>query len=687
MIPSFTQRAPSGVIENDRHAHITEDQRETMKHAAEEARKRREEEERVIEEGKARARAKADELARKAEEANRAKETVATSKEPAAKEVEQTTTNVEDSTSTSSKSSSSAAVKSSRDPGDQRHIKVLTESEKREARALWRALPERLMAEHAENRARNIEEYKKAEQERQARKAAAVAQSIPLEINKEGNTKSTEHANEPKTAVAAEVPNNSEPQKETESTDPMPSGSNTPVPLTNPQSDETACTRNVNDERPTSPQLSTSLSPPQATRDESEDQGVKADLTADVAQTSQSHGQMDKPAPKERTRNGKVGRERSHADSAASWRKTEFKSEGLPESKTAAAPSNGTIKMHNTQGRVKDGQAPGKSEKIERDSYPAKLKGVNGSRKISQITKIHARLALNAAGNTALGNSHEPPVTASTPHAMTNRLAESPTVKEKGIKRQSLLNATTPIFPSMVESAAKKRGSMSFMVESEVKEPATEQKPLAQPLEESAPSSEDIQPAVMPQWEDSKALSHLEQSQGKDGSVDDGAKRAWESASVTSITSKQEDVHHPGLAQGVAMPGMILVNGTGPGVPNPMSPQPMWNGSIAVDSTSQAGTTITPPYPMMMPFYPQGFPVGAHRMIYMYPGGPIPGHLAQFPGGVVPAHGSMPHTSRDVHAGPAATLGSPEMTNASGDMTLDGTLGNPASVANSTALI
>ncbi|KAK3820272.1 MAG: hypothetical protein J3Q66DRAFT_387196 [Benniella sp.] len=680
--PSFNHFSPPGAIEYDRPPN-TEEQSEIMKSGVEAARRRREEEERERQESAARARAKADELARKADE-KRALEAAAVAAAAAAAAAEATakesaTTEEEEvqpyyvvgSTSAPSKSSPPVVAKPSQDPVDQQH-KPLTESERKEGMAKWRAYPEKLMAETAEKQKRNIQDYR----ERQALKAlSSPSPSQATSITE--SSKSSETAKEAK-LVAAQSPNSTENQKAVETT-----GSNTPLTVNQP-------TRDNKDERGSSETPVTIVS--SSTQSLLGEKTLKADRTADVAndavlksedkshghqestaapgaQANQPHAQADKPAPKER-RNGKAGRaERGNADTAVSWRKAETKSETSSEPKTAATPTSGA-NSDTAHGHVKKAQV----EKAGQRLYPAKLKGVNGVPTISQITKIHARLALNAAGSTVLEKSNE----IDTPGAITNKATDTLMVKEKGVKRHSLLNASTPIiFPSVVESAAKKRGSMNFMVESEGTDSSTEQKAQTQSHAEPA--------TVISPSEDSKTPLPQEQSQESIASVDDSAKRAWESASVATsdvhaetITSKQDDGHHPGHQGMPVGPGVFMVNGGAPGVVGTMTPQPMWNGPINVDSTSQAGATMTPPYHMMMPFFPQGYPVNAPPMIYMYPRGPI-AHMGQYPGGVVPAHGSMPHASRDGGIGPAAAHGSSDMANASGDMALDGT----AAVTNS----
>jgi len=702
MPPSFSHFSPPGAIEYDRPPN-TEEQSEIMKSGVEAARRRREEEEKERQESAARARAKADELARKADEklaleaaaAEAAEAAAAAAAAVAAAEAaakESATTEGEEvqphyvvgSTSTPSKSSPLVVAKPSKDPADQQH-KPLTESERKEGMARWRVYPGQLMAETAERKRRDVQDYR----ERQALKASSSPSPSQATSITE-SSKSSETAQEAR-LVAAQSPNSTENQKAVETT-----GSNTPLTVNQP-------TRDNKDEHGSSETLVTIVS--SSNQSLLGDKPLKADRTADVAndavlksedkshghqestaapgaQANQPHAQADKPAPKER-RNGKAARaERGNADTAVSWRKAETKPETFSEPKTAATPISGAS-LDTAQGRIKKVQG----EKAGQRLYPAKLKGVNGVHTISQITKIHARLALNAAGNTVLEKSNE----IDTPGAITNKATDTLMAKEKGVKRHSLLNASTPIiFPSVVESAAKKRGSMNFMVESEATDSPTDQKAQTHSHEEAAPSSGNNGATVISPSENSKTpLLQQEQSQESIASVDDSAKRAWDSASVATdvhaetITSKQDDGHHPGHSQGMPVgPGVFMVNGGAPGVVGTMTPQPMWNGPINVDSTSQAGATMTPPYHMMMPFFPQGYPVNAPPMIYMYPRGPI-AHMGQYPGGVVPAHGSMPHASRDGGIGPAAAHGSSDMANASGDMALDGTLGNTTAVTNS----
>ncbi|KAG0240872.1 hypothetical protein BGX31_001581 [Mortierella sp. GBA43] len=705
LAPGQSNSSPHGATEHHRPQHESEDQHEAMNHMAEEARRRREEAERPFEEGRARARAKADEIARRieAERAAAAAAAAAAAQELAAKEETQTTTAVDDKEDASSKSSSSAtAERSPRDSGEQRPIKVLTEDQREEAMVGWRSLPGKLMAEHAETRARNIAEYQRAEQERQARKTSQGT-------SKTENPKAPDHVKDLKTPAIDQPPSYTESQRETESANQGTSGSDKLVTgsrssdATGVSKDESGLGKPIVAVGSSASPSNSSLPLSQTTGALPGDQGVKTDsgadgsvkqtddvvqkteekphkdsaqadtsITAPGTQANQSHAQVDKPIPK---RNGKAGRaERGNADTAVSWRKSETKPEPS-EPKTGATSNSGLDKArsHTKNDRV---------EKVGPGSYPAKLTGANGVYKISQITEIHARLALHAAGSPIVQRKRENGTAVSkTPQVVTNKLTEG--VKEKGNKRHSLLNAATPIiFPSVVESAAKKRGSMSFMVESEVVVDSTEQNaPAGSSGKPASASPEDTQPAVSSQLDNGKTpLPQPELSQEKDVSADSTTKRGWDSTSAATSetpaeTSKLEDDPFHGLSQGMT-PGMFMANGTGSGVVNQMG-QPMWHGAIPVDSTSQSGVPMNPPYPVMMQYY-QGYP---HQMLYMYPPprGAIPAHVAQFPGGVAPGHGSMPHAPKDASAGSGAALGASDMTSASGEMD---TIGNAASMAN-----
>ncbi|KAG0222814.1 hypothetical protein BGW42_006321 [Actinomortierella wolfii] len=149
---------PPGVVEFDRPSHVSEEQRETMKHAAEEARKRREEEERQREEAKARAKAKADEIARamerkqkEKEEADRAKQEEEKAKQLAAEKENQTVQEAEKTSVKTPETSSSPVM--DKDKGRNDKARVLSTTDKPEeanATAEQSALPAKLEQESKE---------------------------------------------------------------------------------------------------------------------------------------------------------------------------------------------------------------------------------------------------------------------------------------------------------------------------------------------------------------------------------------------------------------------------------------------------------------------------------------------------------------------------------------------------------
>ncbi|KAF9200317.1 hypothetical protein BGZ49_009471 [Haplosporangium sp. Z 27] len=689
---------PPATVEYDRPGHVTEDQREAMKHIADEARKRREEEEKKFEEGRARARAKADELALKAKEAQLAK----AKEEEAAKEAEhlEKKKKEEEAAKSLEKVNAGGAPTLAKtdipetkrefgNPRDRPHIKNMSESDRKEAMAQWQALPARLAKEEAERVAKIREDRRlKAEQEQ----ASGAASSMPVNNATLAVGPWRRTGVESKTTSDAvgkpDISDKRDDNKRRESTK---SGTSNSHPASQEvraeQLDEVMhrIEESLN-ARGTSVKAMESAKQKSMSSEGSTVQGEVAAHSTKTAKVSPSENtQNDAQRPsasssesstvKQKLRNVKgasTGKDQGEslsnfgskpllADEKAPVVTPEAKKEEIAKDLvTNEVPSDGTI----AEGRISRSAAAA----IGKGSYPAKLNNLNGAVKISQISKIHARLSLQTAGDIDLELPNEQE---SQPNKANDASQSKETVSQKShsTKRNSLLSSGTAIiFPVNVEKAAKNRGSVSFMVESEIEGPSN-----------SGGSEGNTQSATTSSNQEESA-HHLQQT-GKEVPADDSIKKVWDSTQSSghqadsNFLPKEEahQVHqHDGVvnnvSQGIVMaPGMYV---------NPMTP--MWSGPMGVES-SQAGPGIAPggvvmtgpgggagghpgqPFQMMMPYYHQGFPVNGH-MYYVYPqrGHMPPPPLAQFPGGVMAPHSSMPISPREgVNGG---NLGSPDLT-------------------------
>ncbi|KAF9970990.1 hypothetical protein BGZ73_006126 [Actinomortierella ambigua] len=175
---------PPGVVEFDRPSHVSEEQRETMKHAAEEARKRREEEERQREEARARAKAKADALAQAMDKKKQEKEEAEHAKQEEEKAraaaIEKEKQAAQDSERAKAKVSAAASPTAVADRGKGRNGKPRVTSGAEQvgdvdAIAEWNALPAKLVQEGKERAEQVRAERRREEEERRGASAAPNA--------------------------------------------------------------------------------------------------------------------------------------------------------------------------------------------------------------------------------------------------------------------------------------------------------------------------------------------------------------------------------------------------------------------------------------------------------------------------------------------------------------------------------
>ncbi|KAF9562709.1 hypothetical protein EC968_005159 [Mortierella alpina] len=660
-VPSYAHLIPPGAVEYDRPAQVTEDQREAMKHAAEEARKRREEEEKKFEEARARARARADELAKKAEEAKLAKE----KEEEAAREAERLAkAKAEEEEEAARKKASqeaaaaaaaaaataAAAIAAASPPterfvpgsvrefGDARTrplVKNLTESEKNNAMAQWQALPDRLAKERTEAIA-HLREQDRLEQER---KQAAQPRTDSSMID-------TADAAPPVSGVApwrrsGQSVMGKRDERPKEVTKPVPN-----EPHTAPQEVRVEQLDKVMHRIEESFQArGTSVQALGAHIAKPDDSPESVSATTASRETADVQQPQAAGVEKTRTRNAKAAR----AAEKEAWRKNEARN----ETKTAEVEEK-TIKEvieDRQDGSVQESGKSGSAApsviestaRIGKGNYPAKLNGIHGIVKISDISQIHARLSRQSAGDLDLevavqnqpeGNSSRsgrrgPGLKAG------HKTSDSSPKRGLTVKRNSFTNTTTPtIFPSNVEQAAKKRGSMSFMVDSEIDGGANESDGVVSDQQPSASS---------PQEHNVKSTPIPNQQE----QVVDGESKAL---SLTTPFDPAFDVEQGGVETNT-----YLGNGPSAATMAPMN-QHMWAVPLGSDASSQVTTTIatssmmmagpagTPsghpvqPYQMVMsPYYPQGYPVNGPHVYYMYPPrGPMPPPIPQFNAGPMP---------------------------------------------------
>ncbi|KAF8929203.1 hypothetical protein BGZ52_002491 [Haplosporangium bisporale] len=615
----------SATLDHD-HQSTTGDQKEAMRHAAEEARKRRENEEREFAESQARARAKADALAKQAEEIKLAK----------AKEKEE--------------EEAKAKLKE-----DQLLFKTsLSKSEVEEAMASWVALPKKLVKESQEKDARNREEWRRREEES---KKTAISSSTHLPTaspapvptivgawKRSGNvvtgkgtltSEKSSVAKEEKSPVGAGITSNG-----------LSSGAHEirvdQVDMIMHRIEDSLQARGTSVQ-----EVGASMKRPSETHRPIAS-GTPPDPTNSVETSTHQEPAEENTLVKDKPRNAKEeGLKASEkvVTSATNSNPVMESNKVTVKIESRTTPHDiPTINGHTKSGHVltttkinKEFSKPVATPILSSDSYPAKMTGLNGvTLKISDISRIHARLAHQAAGDVyanqeigEVGHKARP-------------------ANKHPSKRNSLSNSTVAtIFPSNVEQAALKRGSMSFMVDSEIDMPLNK--------DDSAP--ETVLSMQTSQWGDSKtALPHLAASLSKiELPANDNAKKAWDSTLIAEANDVSATIFTPGTLdiagnvarfpqgstapQAVPMgmgPNMYLVNAQA-GIVNPMA-QPMWTQPVESSQGSMAPGIVVPsaggpPFPMVLPYYhPRGFPVNGVPPGYMvmYHQGMPPPPMAQF---------------------------------------------------------
>ncbi|KAF9153543.1 hypothetical protein BG015_003179 [Linnemannia schmuckeri] len=698
---SYGHMAPPGAVEYDRPAQVSEEQREAMKHAADEARRRRQEEETKYEEARARAKAKADELAKKAEEAKLAtekEEQEAREKEElAAKEkleLEARKAKERKEAEAERQTNLPATVKEFGNPNLRPHMLELTDEEQKDALAKWQALPGRLAKEDADRTAQN--------KERRLLEAEQRAQA----------------ANEVPAPTAA---TNSSTASTTPAVGPWRRGQPLPKAKAEPEAnvDSAASATARKDEKlfdivkPASPSTHGVIHEPRVEQldkvmhrieesfhsrgnsvqameanmkrpaDHSERTtqtnittggGTEKDKVSQPDQTPAATTH-DKALLKEKSRNAKASRaERSGGDSST-WRKddkvTSIKDEinaiGDSAIKNPAEAGKSMATTASAPRPIGNGRmSRSAAAAYSKGNYPAKVNGAHGAVKIADITRIHARLSLQSAGDQELELGHRDNVEDKSGDHSTSTKSEA-SKPSSSAKRNSLLaSSAATIFPVNVEKAAKNRGSMSFMVESEIDPPH---------IVETAPA-DDITTVKTP-LETSAALEDQDQSSKE------SSNQTW--SHVPEEQQQFKTAVHPQSHGGnhVAVPHTLGMLPAGSNMHmfdasvnrgHNQHAQAIWGSAAAVDATSQAGAGTggahpvmmaapgvsgpahpPQPYPVMMPppYYIQGYPQPPYY--YQRPMAPTP-HMNAFPGaGMPPPFGTVPPSSVDARGSPEPT--------------------------------
>lgn len=465
-----------------------------MKHAADEARRRRQEEEAKYEEARARAKAKADEMAKRADEAKLAKEKeeqVAKEKEELAQqELEAIRVKEREEAEAERLANLPTTVKEFGNPNLRPHILELSEEEQKEALGKWQALPGRLAKEDAD-RAAKIKEKRLMETEQRAQAANGV--SAPFVAD--ASTTSTAPVVGPwrrgqplpKAKVEPEPKMDSAPSVTAKRDEKIPDHVKPSAPSTQgivhePRVEQLDKVMHRIEEsfqsRGNSVQAMEANMKRPADHPEQMNQsggiasdGTEKDKTTQPEQTPPA-ATHDKTPLKEKSRNAKASRaERSTNGDSSTWRKDDkvagFKSESAviadPDAgKAMAATASPPRPIGN--GRKSRSAAAAYSK----GNYPAKVKGAKDGVKIADITRIHARLSLQSAGDQELEPNNKEGAEDKSEDQSTGFKNES---SKPGVsaKRNSLsTSSAATIFPVNVEKAARNRGSMSFMVESEI---------------------------------------------------------------------------------------------------------------------------------------------------------------------------------------------------------------------------
>ncbi|KAG0063632.1 hypothetical protein BGZ89_009742, partial [Linnemannia elongata] len=682
---SHGHMVPPGAVEYDRPAQVSEEQREAMKAAADDARRRRQEEEAKYEEARARAKAKADELAKKAEEAKLAKEKAeqeAREKEEelAAKErqeLEATKVKEREAAEAERLANLPATVKEFGNPNLRPHMLELTDDEQKDALAKWQALPGRLAKEDADRAAQNKEKrLLEAEQKTQAANAlpapttaatSSTASTAPVvgpwrrgqplpkaKAEPEANVDSSASAKARKDEKVSELVKSASPS--------------TQGIVHEPRVEQLDKVMHRIEEsfqsRGNSVQAMEANMKRPADHSEQTTQinittidGVEKDKGSQLDQSPSAAAQAKAPV-KEKSRNAKASRaERSSGDSST-WRKDD-KVTGIKDEANTIGDSAAKYSAEAGKAMAPTASAPrpignGRMSRsaaaaYSKGNYPAKVNGANGASAGDQELEPS-----NKGGAEDKSGDHS---------ASTKSEASKPGASAK----RNSLSASSPatIFPVNVEKAAKNRGSMSFMVESEIDPPH---------IVDTAPAGDTT--VVKPPLESSAATENQDQS------TKEGPNQAW-----NHVSEEQhfKTTAHPQTHGGthIAVPHTMGMIPAGPNMRmfdasvnrgHGQHAQAIWGSTAGADATSQGGVGAggthpvmmaapgvsgpahpSQPYPVMMPpaYYLPGYPQPPYY--YQRSMAPAP-HMNAFPGaGMPPPFGTVPLSPGDARDSPELT--------------------------------
>ena len=442
-LSSHGHMVPPGAVEYDRPAQVSEEQREAMKLAADDARRRRQEEEAKYEEARARAKAKADELAKKAEEAKLAREKA--EQEAKEKEEELAARERQELEATKAKEREAAeaerlanlptTVKEFGNSNLRPHMLELTDDEQKDALAKWQALPGRLVKEDADRATQNREK-RLLEAEQKAQAANAVPTPIATATSSAASTAPAVgpwRRGQPLPKAKAEPEANVDSaasatvKKDERVSESVKSASlSTQGVVHEPRVEQLDKVMHRIEEsfqsRGNSVQAMEANMKRPADHSEQTTQikttivdGAEKDKAPQLDQTPTATAQVKAPV-KEKGRNVKASRAERSSGDPSTWRKddkvTGIKDEAntigdsvtknSAEAGKAMAPTASAPKPI-SNGRMSRSAAAAYSK----GNYPAKVNGANGAVKIADITRIHARLSLQSAGDQKLEPSNK----------------------------------------------------------------------------------------------------------------------------------------------------------------------------------------------------------------------------------------------------------------------------------------
>ncbi|KAF9135610.1 hypothetical protein BGX30_011498 [Mortierella sp. GBA39] len=722
---SHGHMVPPGAVEYDRPAQVSEEQREAMKHAADDARRRRQEEEAKYEEARARAKAKADELAKKAEEAKLAKEKAEQEvrekeEELAAKErqeLEATKAKEREAAEAERLANLPATVREFGNPNLRPHMRELTDDEQKDALAKWQALPGRLVKEDADRAAQNREKrLLEAEQKAQAANAvpaptaaatSSAASATPVVGPWRRGQPLPKAKAEPDTNVDSAA--SATAKKDEKVSEPKSVSPSTQGVVHEPRVEQLDKVMHRIEEsfqsRGNSVQAMEANMKRPADHSEQNTQinttvdGAEKDKASQLDQTPTAPAQAKAPV-KEKGRNAKASRAERSSGDTSTWRKddkvTGIKDEantiGDSATKNSTEAGKAMAPIASAPRPIGNGRmSRSAAAAYSKGNYPARANGANGAVKIADITRIHARLSLQSAGDQELEPSNKDGVQdKSGDHsAGTKSEASKPGISAK----RNSLSASSPatIFPVNVEKAARNRGSMSFMVESEIdpphivdSAPVVDKTIVKTPLESSVAPEDQGQSA---KESSNQALNHVSEEQ----------------QFKTTAHPQTHGGNHIVVSHTVGMlpagPNMHMFDASvnrGHG----QHAQAIWASAAGVDATSQGGAGArgahpvmmaplgvsgpahpSQPYPVMMPppYYLQGYPQPPYY--YQRSMAPAP-HLNAFPGaGMPPPFGTVPLSPVDARDSPELT--SQATTSAPSDLQSDASSQTAASPGSS----